>query len=97
MQLLKLRNGSEEPKPAVITTMQSLKALFESNVMAAYELRELCRNPNHIIFGDLDDELRALALIQSDNSIHDSIRNIVMCAFEGEGLDMTLVSPIATK
>ena len=60
-----------------------------------YELMMKCRDSKHQFFGRSDAELRKLSLIGvSDDSIHDSIRNIVLSATSGEGTDMTLGSPI---
>ncbi len=38
---------------------------------------------------------KELALVQPDGRVHESIRNIVLSAFEGEGLEMHMVSPVA--
>ncbi len=95
MKVLKLRNGSEEAPPLVSVTMVSLERLFQEKPIVAYELRELCKNPAHKLFGKAGDDLKALNLVQPDGRVHDSIRNIVLSAFEGEGLEMHMVSPVA--
>jgi hypothetical protein len=95
MNMLKLKNGSEEAEPLVRVTMFSLKQLFETKPIVAYELRELCKNSAHKLFGNSGDDLKALSLVQSDGRVHDSIRNIVLSAFDGEGLAMCMISPVA--
>lgn len=97
MNVLKLRNGAEEAEPLVKVTMLSLQRLFQEKPIVAYELRELCKNPQHQLFGNAGNDLKALNLVQEDGRIHDSIRNIVLSAFEGEGLGMTMISPVATE
>jgi hypothetical protein len=99
MDMLKLKNGSEEAKPLVIVTMMSLESLFNdlSGVLAVYELREKARNPKHEFFGNLGEKLKELSLVQQDGSVHDSIKNIVLSAVEGESLQMHLVNPIAQQ
>ncbi len=57
--------------------------------------RELVLDPNHKFFGNTKDRLEALALVDANGGIHDSIRNIVLSAIEGEDLEMRLTNPVA--
>ena len=95
MEIVKLRNGSEEPKPIVVATILSLKSLMETKPITFYELVMKCRDRNHQLFGVSSQDLKALRLIGEDESVHESIRNIVLSSAEGDGLDMKFVSPIA--
>jgi hypothetical protein len=98
MNILKLKNGSEEPEPLVVTTMMTLEHLMSGfpGVLMASDLAQICReDPNYSKFGDNEEQLQRLALLQGDGKPHNSVRNIVLSAFVGEGLELRLVSPVA--
>ncbi|MBD3330043.1 hypothetical protein GF354_00765 [Candidatus Peregrinibacteria bacterium] len=98
MEAARLKNGSEEFKPLVQMTMASLSKLAETNPIAFYELVMKCREQGHELFGNTGEVLQSLALIQDERgTVHDSIRNVVLSAVEGDGLDMTLRSPFAEE
>src|SRR3989338_5617614 len=89
IKLVKLKNGSEEAEPLVRVTMMSLQHLMGENPIAFYELVELCKNRNHKMFGNTNEILERLSMV-SNGFVHGSIRNIVLSAVKGEGLDMQL-------
>jgi hypothetical protein len=93
MELVKLKNGSEEARVLVVATNLSIKTLMEKNPMAFYDLVEKCRNKDYKFFGDNEKILEDLSLINNGRP-HESIRNIILSSVEGEGLEMTLTSPI---
>lgn len=93
---VKLKNGTEVIEPVLITTMINLDALMKKNPIAFYELVQKCRNPQHKMFGNTEQVAESLALIER-GSIHDSVRNIVLSAVEGDGLKMSLSSPVASS
>jgi len=99
MQITKLKNGTEEAAPLVTVTMVSIQHLWDSGlpgVLALSDLVQICRrDPKYQKFGSNEDTLKKLALLQSRGDVHDSIRNIVLSAFSGEGLELTLGSPVA--
>lgn len=102
METVLLKNGVEEVKPLVAGTMLSLRTLLKDQPMAFYELVELCRDATHQIWGDLSEELEKVGLISLHTLesgsivpiVHSSIRNIVISAVSGSGLDMALKSPV---
>lgn len=94
MQMVRLKNGAEEAEPLVAVTMMSLRNLLQQSPIAFYELVMLCRKPGHKLFGNADKELKALSLVDPSGHVHDSIRNIVLSATSGEGLNLSLGSPI---
>jgi hypothetical protein len=94
MQTVILKNGAEESLPLVNVMMMSLRSLMQENPIAFYELVMKCRDHNHKFFGNVGDVLKRLSLVETSGSIHDSIRNIVLSAAEGDGLDMSLGSPV---
>lgn len=94
MTAVTLKNGGEEADILVAATMMSLRSLIDEAPIAFYELVMKCRDRNHRLFGNTGQVLQRCSLIQSDESIHNSIRNIVLSAAVGEGLQMSLGSPI---
>ena len=97
MRILKLKNGSEEALPLVIVVMRTLTTMMENGMdcIAVYELVEKCKDDKHMLFGNAEEKLKALALIEQSGHIHDSVRNIVLSAAEGEGLNMGIGNPVA--
>ncbi len=94
MEVLVLKNGTKEAEWLVKTTMILLEDLIKSNSVAFYELTMKCRDSEHQFFGKTAELLKELALVQGDGTVHDSTRNIVLSAVEGDGLKMKLVSPV---
>jgi hypothetical protein len=93
METVKLKNGTEEAKVAVSAIMLSIKSLSPIDV---YELAMKCRDRKHQIWEPSRKPLQDLKLVAADgSSIHETIRNIVLSAIEGEGFDMTIGSPVA--
>jgi hypothetical protein len=93
--IMLLKNGSEETESAVKITMLSLKWFMEQpfGAITVYELVQLCRGP-HELFGNHGDKLKEAGLLQDDGSVHETIRNIVLSAADGEGLELQLVNPV---
>lgn len=96
MKTVVLKNGATEATALVATVMVALSSLMERKPMAVYELNELCKDRNHKIFGDLGTDLTELALLEGDGQPHGSIKNIVLSAISGEGLEMALGHPVRT-
>lgn len=94
METVILKNGAEEAKPLVAVTMLSLNLLMDERPLALYDLVMKCRDKNYRFFGDNGEYLRSLKLVDRDNSIHNSIRNVVLSAAEGDDLDMVIKSPV---
>lgn len=94
METTILKNGAEEAVSLVTVCMMSLEDLIKENPIALYELVMKCRDRNHV-FGNAGELLEQRKLVQSDGQPHDSIRNVVLSAIEGDELDMRLTSPIA--
>lgn len=94
MQTVILKNGAEEVLPVVTATMMSLDHLVQEHPIAFYELVMKCRDHKHRFFGNAAEILQDLHLVESNGSIHDSIRNVVLSAATGDGFDMSLGSPV---
>lgn len=97
MEMLALKNGSSAPKPMVITTMRSITYLWEkglTGMCVVIDLVDRCKNPNHKIpDGDMS-QLKELKLIESDGHILEVVKDVVLSAAKGEGVHMTIVSPV---
>lgn len=100
METYKLKNGAVEAAPLVKATMMSIRSL---DPISLYELVEVARKPDHQPFGNTGEKLKGLALLEPASGgfgpatrMHDSIRNIVLSAAQGEGLELELVSPVAS-
>ena len=88
-------NTIKSSMPLVTATMLSLALLLAKQPIHFYELVMKCRDENHQIFGNLiEPELKKLMLLQADGIPHRAIKEIVLSAVVGEGLEMTLQSPI---
>ncbi len=95
MNVVKLKNGAEEAAVLVAATMLSIHRLWDKEPIIGYELVMKCRDRNHKFFGVAGKKLAELALVSPSGDVHDSIRNIVVSAVVGDGLEMSLISPIA--
>jgi|SRR5579863_8194237 len=94
---LLLKNGSQEPKAVVAVTMMGLRDLIQKYPIAFYELVMVSRDPSHRIFGNNAQILSKFNLAREDGHVHNSIRNVVISAVEGENIDMVLRSPVALE
>jgi hypothetical protein len=104
MEPKELRNGSSELETFVRMTIISLRSLLEDknpetaagSAIAFYELVQKCEDPSHEIFADVTkDLLKRSALLDDAGNVHGSVRNIVLSAKRGEGLEIYLGSPYA--
>ena len=95
METVKLKNGSEEAKSLIISTMLSLDKLLGAWPIAFYDLVMRCHDRDYEWFGNNRQVCIDLSFARPDGNIHDSIKNIILSAVVGDDLDMRLVSPVA--
>ena len=95
MELAELKNGTVEDKRLVSALCIVIANLSITVPIAFYELVMMCRDQDHKPFGLCGEILRKANLIRGDNSVHDSIRNVVMSGATGDVLDLTWGSPFA--
>lgn len=93
MNVVKLKNGIEEAEPAVRVGLFALKNLCSEKPFVFYDLVMICRDPKYKAWCDMTPAKDA-GLMQSDGKIHDTIKNIVLSAVSGDGLEMQIGSPI---
>jgi len=94
MKTVKLKNGGEEVDTLVTVAMFSLRGLMAEKPTVFFDLVMKCRDSKYVLFGEASKVLQDLALLEPDNIPHDSLRNIVLSAVTGDGLEMTLGSPL---
>ena len=93
MDTVTLKNGTIEFEPLVRATYMSIGQLFNNEPIAFVELVELCKDRDHELFGNTEEVLKARTLLQPNGTVHESVRNVVQSAVQGEGLEMTLTWP----
>lgn len=93
---VRLRNGTEGTKQFVAVMMIALKGLMEKHPIALYDLHEMAKDSAHQPFGNSKQILSDLYLISDDNSIHESCRNVILSAMEGEGRNLRLTNPLSS-
>jgi hypothetical protein len=101
IQEIKLKNGGMVPEPLVQVLTVTLSRMLAGQVdglqgmLSAYDLRELCRNPEYLI-GDVSLALlKRLALVEPDGSIHECVRDVALSGIVGESLDIHWEDPVA--
>ena len=94
MEAVILKNGAEEIKSFVVMAMAILNRLAQERPLALCDLVMKCRDRNYQFFGDNEGYLKSLELVEGNGTVHGSIRNIVLSAAEGDGLDMHIRSPV---
>lgn len=97
IEVVRLKNGSEEPKPFVVVTMMKLDNLTNSGFLGVFAFHELvmkCRDRNYRFFRQSEQTLKNFGFVQEDGNIEDSVRNVVLSAVEDDAVDMRLGSPV---
>lgn len=97
--MVKLKNGSKAPEELVEVVTTSIKYLRQSGMnglTTVSDLVRICRrDPKYRKFGKNEDTLKELTLLQDNGQPHESVRNIVVSSFTGDGLNLKFNSPIA--
>lgn len=92
--MVRLHNGAEESIDVIVVTMMSLQELFWNKPVIVYELVMLARDPSHQLYANTSEVLQQLALVEAKDRMDDSVRNVVLSAVDGEGIDMILRNPV---
>lgn len=94
--MVKLKNGSEAPRAAVMFIMVMLEKLMKKDPIGFYNLVGKCRNP-HIIF-DKYESVPEISGLMTSGKVRDFARNIVLSAVEEDDTGtMHLTSPLAPE
>lgn len=95
MLAVTLRTGTEALDVLVRTTLLALGKVLETDPVAFLELVSLCRDPEHEMWGNSEEVLLGFHLMDGPGHVHQSVREIVLAATEGEGRYLHLVNPLA--
>ena len=94
-RMVRLKNGAEEHSGIVGNTLLKLQDLMrKGNEALVYTLVQLCNDPEQELWYISFDKLKALCLIGADGKVHESIKNVVLSAVVGEGMDLSIGDPI---
>lgn len=94
MDLITLRTGATVPEPIYKTTMVNLERLWGDNPIAFIELVSPARDANHQPFDNVTEVLTERSFM-ANGRLHDSVRDVVLAATEGDDFDMRMVSPLS--
>ena len=99
--MVTLRNGSQVPQVTLISVYMNIEAAAQENFMALFDLVEKCKDAGYKFvtnpFGDSKAILKAHALIDENENVHDDIKTIVLNSVEGSGMSLKLVNPLQSK
>jgi hypothetical protein len=94
IEMVRLTNGYEVPKPSLESVFMSLQQLQEINPIAFYDAVMLARDPQYRLNFSLT-ALRNSPLVDSYNEMHDDVRRILTAIVEGDGMNLRLVNPFS--
>lgn len=86
-----LSNGAIENLGLVRATLLSLR-MMQKDPMTFYDAVTLAREPSYKIFQKPQQTMEEYGFINTAGTMHDSIRNIIVCAVKGEDFDMEILS-----
>lgn len=97
LKIVNLKNGGEVPLIIVTTTLISLESVYTDGIdgyLASYDLKSSCADPKYqITYSSSLKILNGLGLLEKNKCSH-HIKDIVLSSFEGDALNLRLVSPL---
>ena len=93
--MYKLKNGSEYSEELFGIVWSVIKNLFENEPIVFYELVMKCRDFSHPYFGNTAEKLESIGLLSPFRAPHPLVKDIILSAVTGDGLEMTLAFPLA--
>ncbi len=98
LTMVKLKNGSSSVRSFVALTMKVLDQLFTTDPIAFYELCQKARDANHVFWNESTKrKLEHLGLLDGQGHVQNAVRDVVLSATSGEGLDLAFGSPYASE
>ena len=86
-----LSNGAIENLGVVRATLLSLR-MMQKDPMTFYDAVTLARDPSYKIFQKPKQTMEEYGFINTMGTMHDSIRNIIICAVKGDDIfDMEIL------
>jgi hypothetical protein len=96
-EMVVLKNGKAAPRSLINTVHLALVHLASNgsvpDALAAISLADFCRNGVAISGRELTI-LTEMTLVESDGSVHDTIKDIVLSATVGSSFNLRVVNPI---
>lgn len=93
--MVKLKNGAETMEGPARGMFAVLSQLLERETVVFIELVFRCRDRNHKFFGTTGERLTELKFLDHTGQPHSMVRDIILSAVTGDGMDMALGSPFA--
>lgn len=94
-ETLMLRNGVEAATAVVVVTFTHLKKMFHEEPLCFWDAVMIARDPNYQPFGTNGHKLVGWGILDNDEkTMHAAIREVILAAVEGDGLEMKLVNPV---
>ena len=94
MSLVRLKNGSTAEDVLVTMVMATLGQLMKESPILIQQLAKKCREPKHVFLLGIGKQLKEWSLLLGEDDVHDTVRDIVLSAVEGDGIFLRLKSPI---
>jgi hypothetical protein len=85
-----LTNGAVENLGAVKATLLSLHVM-KNDPITFYDVAELARDPTYKIFEKPKQMMQDFHFINSMGKMHDTIRNVILCAVKGEDFGLYIL------
>jgi hypothetical protein len=97
VKVVTLRTGAEVPEPVIRTVTITMSRLMETDPIAPYEAVMMAREPGYVPFGNTGETLKRFDFIDNFPKLHRTVRDVILAATEGDGMDLRLVSPYAAQ
>lgn len=91
MKPVTLKNGTQEADVFVSVVTFTLRNLIVNKPFVFYDAVQIARDASYR--SEYCDMLRDLNILNRDGKMHDSMRNIILCSVQGDGVGLSLVSP----
>ena len=95
MLVQKLKNGSYLEIVLVTQIMERLRLLGKNHPIPFDQFVKCCRNRSSVILSATIIPIRRMDLVKEGDLISDDVRNVVLSAVEGDGLQLKLGTPFA--
>ncbi|MDO8686688.1 MAG: hypothetical protein Q7K11_00565 [Candidatus Berkelbacteria bacterium] len=87
-----LKTGKEADEHLVQAVVYALRNLLQSNPIAFMGLMEKCRNDSYMFFGNSQQILEEVALVDKNGIVPDGVKDIVLASTEGEIPNLRIVA-----
>jgi hypothetical protein len=96
-RMITLRTGVTVDAKTAVAIWVNIQALHQKDWTALYDAVLLARDPGYVPEADSVRMMRAWGLLGGSGLMHDWTRAVLLAATEGDGADMTLRPPYASR